>query len=70
VTDLGTYGFDESSGEMTLRTLHPGASMDDARDNTAWELKVDPGLSATPAPTQEELRLIRQELDPGGVYTR
>ena len=28
VTDLGTYGFDEASGEMTLRTLHPGVTIE------------------------------------------
>ena len=31
VTDLGTYGFDEATGEMTLRTLHPGVTLDDVR---------------------------------------
>jgi hypothetical protein len=30
---------------------------------------VSPDLGETPAPTGEELRLIREELDPGGVYT-
>ncbi len=29
VTDLATYGFDEETGEMTLRTMHPGVRLED-----------------------------------------
>ncbi len=69
VTDLGTYGFDEETGEMTLLTLHPGVTLDQVRENMGWEPKVAPDLGETPPPTPEELRLIREELDPEGVYT-
>jgi hypothetical protein len=31
---------------------------------------VAAALETTPAPTAEELRLIRDELDPGGAYTK
>jgi glutaconate CoA-transferase subunit B len=70
VTDLATYGFDESTGEMTLMTLHPGTSMDDVRANMGWEPKVSDDLGLTEPPSDEELRLIREELDPGRVYAR
>jgi glutaconate CoA-transferase subunit B len=70
VTDLGTFGFDDASGEMTLRTMHPGVTLDDVRANMGWDPKVAPDVGETPAPSGEELRLIREELDPGGVYTR
>ena len=70
VTDLGTYGFDDASGEMTLRTLHPGVSFDDIRASMGWEPRVAEDLGETPHPSEEELRLIREELDPGGVYTK
>lgn len=69
VTDLGTYGFDEETGEMTLLTLHPGVTLEDVRSNTGWEPEISDELGETPAPTEEELRLIRTELDPEGVYT-
>ncbi|GBC86249.1 3-oxoadipate CoA-transferase subunit B [bacterium HR12] len=69
VTDLGTYGFDEETGEMTLLTLHPGVTLEQVRENMGWEPKVAPDLGETPPPTPEELRLIREELDPEGVYT-
>jgi glutaconate CoA-transferase subunit B len=70
VTDLGTYGFGGDTGEMTLLTLHPNVSLEDVRANTGWDPRVSPDLGETPAPTAEELRLIREELDPGGVYTK
>jgi glutaconate CoA-transferase subunit B len=70
VTDLGTYVFDEATGEMTLRTLHPGVSLDDVRAGMGWDPTVAGDLGETPPPSVEELRLIREELDPGGVYTK
>jgi glutaconate CoA-transferase subunit B len=69
VTDLGIYHFDET-GEMRLDSLHPGASLDAVRETIGWKIKVAADLAATPPPTAEELRLVREELDPGGVYTR
>jgi glutaconate CoA-transferase subunit B len=70
VTDLGTYGFDDVTGEMTLRSLHPGVTVADVRANTGWEPRIADDLGETPAPSGEELRLIREELDPGGVYSK
>src|SRR2546427_10317229 len=69
VTNLGVYRFDDH-GEMFLVSLHRGVSLQDARDNTAWELHVAKDLEETPLPTEEELRLVREELDPEGAYTR
>jgi glutaconate CoA-transferase subunit B len=69
VTDLGIWHFDES-GEMRLDALHPGATLDDVRASVGWDPKVAPTVGTTPPPTAEELLLIRDELDPGGAYTR
>ena len=69
VTGLGLYGFDDRTGEMVLRSLHQGISLDEVRDNTSWELRVADDVQQTPPPTDEELRVIR-ELDPGGSYSR
>lgn len=69
VTDLGIYHFDDA-GEMRLDSLHPGATLDGVRETIGWEPKVADHVATTPAPTDEELRLIRVELDPGGAYTK
>jgi glutaconate CoA-transferase subunit B len=69
VTDLGIYHFDES-GEMRLDSLHPGATIEAVRETMAWEPKLAAEVATTPPPTDDELRLIRVELDPGGAYTK
>jgi len=70
VTDLATYAFDGEMGEMTLHTMHPGVRLEDVRANMAWEPRLAPDLGETPAPTADELRLLREELDPGRIYTK
>ena len=69
VTDLGIWHFDES-GEMRLDSLHPGATLDEVRATIAWDPKIAADLASTPPPTAEELRIVREELDPEGVYTK
>jgi glutaconate CoA-transferase subunit B len=69
VTDLATYVFDDATGEMTLVTLHPGVDLDEVRANMGWEPRMADDVGETPAPTDEELRILREELDPRGVYT-
>lgn len=69
VTDLGLLEPDEN-GEMVLTALHPGATVEDARANTGWDLKVAPRLRETQPPSAEELRILRQELDPTGIYLK
>jgi glutaconate CoA-transferase subunit B len=70
VTDMGTYGFDEETGEMTLMTLHPGVTLEDVRTNMGWEPQVSPDASETKPPSDDELRLLRDEVDPAGMYTK
>ena len=70
VTDLGVYHFDET-GEMRLDSLHPGATRRGrARHDRLGHQDRAPTSRRPPPPSAEELRLIREELDPGGVYTK
>lgn len=70
VTNVAVYRFAKETGEMEVASLHPGVSLDTIRENTQWDVRVADDLTETPAPTDEELRLIREELDPEGAYTR
>ena len=69
VTDIGFMEPDES-GELILTALHPGKSVQEARDNTGWDLKTAPELRTTAAVTDQELRILREELDPAGIYLK
>ena len=69
VTDLGLLEPDES-GELTLTALHPGQTVERAKANTGWDLKIASKLRTTAPPTAHELQLLRDELDPDGIYLK
>ncbi len=69
VTNLGILEPDEN-GEMMLTALHPGATVEQARENTGWPLKAIDHPRVTAAPTDEELRILREDLDPKGIYLK
>jgi len=69
VTDLGILEPDEN-GELTLTALHPGKTADEAKANTGWDLKVAAELKITAPPSEQELRILREELDPQGIYLK
>jgi glutaconate CoA-transferase subunit B len=67
VTNLGIMEPDET-GELILTALHPGATYEDVRANTGWAVRAAPELRQTEPPTAEELRILREELDPDKIY--
>jgi len=69
VTDLGVLEPDEQ-GELILTYVHPGATFEQARANTGWDLKALQPLHLTDAPSSEELRILREELDPSSIYLK
>ncbi len=69
VTDLGVLEPDER-GELVLTALHPEASLEQAKDNTGWDLRTASSLGETAPPTEAELRILREELDPQGIYLK
>jgi acyl CoA:acetate/3-ketoacid CoA transferase beta subunit len=69
VTDIGIMGPD-ATGEMILTALHPGKTVEQANENTGWDLKVAPQLKTTERVTKNELRILREELDPKGIYLK
>jgi glutaconate CoA-transferase subunit B len=70
ITDMGVYSFDPETKEMVLDSLHPGVTLDTIRANIGWDVKVAPKLAETHPPTAEEIRIIREELDPDGIFLR
>jgi glutaconate CoA-transferase subunit B len=69
VTDIGMLEPDDT-GEMILTGLHPGKTVEQAKENTGWDLKVASQLKTTELVTKNELRILREELDPKGIYLR
>jgi acyl CoA:acetate/3-ketoacid CoA transferase beta subunit len=65
VTDLGQFDFAE--GRMRLISLHPGASLRQVQAKTGFSFDVAPGCAETVPPSAEEVRLLREQIDPLGV---
>jgi glutaconate CoA-transferase subunit B len=70
ITDLGVYSFSARTHEMVLTEIHPGVTLEKVRENLGWEVKVSRKVQTTAPPTEEELRIIREELDPERIYLR
>lgn len=69
ISDMAVFKFDEKTKEMTLASVHPTTTIETIQENVGWDLRVAGDVHVTPEPTSEELCLIREELDPGGIYT-
>ncbi|MEA3375929.1 MAG: CoA-transferase [Anaerolineae bacterium] len=67
ITQLGVYGFDEETKKMKLVALHPGVSVEDVRENSSFHIEIPGEVDVTEPPTEEELRLLREEIDPTGM---
>jgi glutaconate CoA-transferase subunit B len=69
ITTLGVLRFEPATGEAYLASYHPFTQPADVRAATGWPLRIAEDCAPTPAPTADELRLIR-EADPHGFWTR
>lgn len=67
VTNLAVFDFAPETGAMRLLSVHPGVTVDEVREATGFPLVVEGEVAETRLPTDEELRLIREVLDPRGL---
>src|SRR4030065_2956855 len=74
VSDLGQFDFfrydendPQSQPRLRLATYHPGVRIEQIQARTGFDLNIALKIQATPAPTKEEMRLLRQEIDPLGI---
>ncbi len=70
VTDLGVFGFDDETKRMKATSLHPGIEWQDVERATGFEIDRPESIDVTPEPTEHELRLLRLQIDPNGVYLK
>jgi glutaconate CoA-transferase, subunit B len=59
ITDLGVLEPDPRTRELTLTSLHPGVTVERAREATGWELAVAAEVATTAPPTALELETLR-----------
>ena len=68
ITNRAIFDFGAPGNEMRLISIYPGVTVDQVQAEVAWPIQVAIDLRETPPPTTEELEIIRQELDPAGIY--
>ena len=67
ITNKAILRFDKDSGEAFLASVHPGATIEEIKENTPWDLAVAGDVHETVPPTKQELYAIREVLDPHGM---
>jgi glutaconate CoA-transferase subunit B len=68
VSTLARLGFHPDSARMMLEAVYPGVTVQDVLDNTGFELLIPDDVPTIDPPSADELRLLREEIDPGGLY--
>lgn len=68
LTTLGVLG--RQGDELVLTSVNPGIRVEDVVRATGWPLQVAPELAPTEPPSTEELRVLREVLDPRRIYLR
>jgi glutaconate CoA-transferase subunit B len=64
ITDMAVMDFEEESKRMRVRSIYPGYSFKDVQENCGFELLQAAKIEETKPPTEEELRILREEVDP------
>lgn len=68
VSNLAVLGYDPECKRMTLLATQPGVSVKQVLDNTGFELMISSHLEVNPAPSGDELRILREEVDRERLY--
>jgi len=67
VSPLAVMDFEDKSKRMRLKSLHPGISVEEVIQNTGFDLVIPESLPETITPTEEEIAILREEVDPYGI---
>ncbi len=67
ITNLAVISKEEKDKPFKIDSLHPGVSVEQVVENTGFELEVPKDVPETEKPTAEQVRLLREEVDPYGT---
>lgn len=67
---LGVFDFEEDSKRMRIRSLHPGVTLEEVIENTGFEMIIPEKIEVTPPPSESELHILRNRIDPQGVLRK
>jgi len=64
ITNLAVLGYDEETKRMRIDSVHPGITAEEVQNNTGFRLITRENIPVTKPPTKEELKILREEVDP------
>src|SRR3954454_5897071 len=67
ISDLGMFELDAEQKRFRLQSIHPGVSLDKIKAQTGGDFLLAEPLPHTEAPSEDDLRLIREEVDPFAI---
>lgn len=70
ITQLGLFDFGGKNKTIRLIALHPGVSVRDVQENSSFGIEISQDLGLTTPPTEEEIRILNEEIDPAGIVLR
>jgi glutaconate CoA-transferase subunit B len=65
---MAVLGFDEESRRMKVISINPGHSREEIIENTGFELLWTDEPAETDPPTEEEIRILREQIDPDRYF--
>jgi glutaconate CoA-transferase, subunit B len=68
ITDKAIFGFHPQTREMMVLSVHPGITLEEVRSTMGFAPRVPDPVPSTEPPTPEQLRLIREQIDPARMY--
>jgi len=69
ITDLAVLKPNPVTFELEIAEIHPFATLEEVKKNTGYRIKPSPDLKETALPTEDEIRIIREDLDMTGDFT-
>lgn len=70
ITTKAIMSFDEDSKRMKIMATMPGETVDSVQEATGFELLVDSNVYEYESPQKEEIRLIREVIDPTQIFCK
>lgn len=70
ITTLGVFRFDKDTREMCLDAYYPGGSIEEVKEGFQWDIKISGNVKMIDPPTEEEIKILREDIDPFGMYLR
>jgi glutaconate CoA-transferase subunit B len=64
ISDKAVMSFHHLTKRMQVESLHPGVELEQVQENTGFKIDPAPGMARTDPPQAEELRILREEIDP------